>query len=236
MKPLNCPNCGASLPAHASKADVVSCEFCGTTFRTSATLTPEPTMGNLLLAADLSKKPIPGWSLFNEADLKFIPGAIPELQVGFGAKSGLYDVIGSSGLFDDVDVGVTIKFLEGKQEWVYGGIFTRYGPTGGYAFLISAQSSYKLGYYHKGADDKLVWSDLMPWTSHTALHSGLEKSNRLRVICNNDRLKVYLNGVLATSIRDSRFEVGKLYVSFSSGLESNIVAKISDLQLREVSE
>jgi hypothetical protein len=193
-------------------------------------------MGNLLLGADLSKKPVAGWNLFNEADLKFIPGATPELQIGFEPKSGLYDAIGSSGMFDNVDIGVTIKFLEGKQEWVYGGIFARYGPAGGYAFLISAQSSYKFGYYSKGADDKLAWSDLMPWTSHAALHSGLEKSNRLRAICYNDRLKVYLNGVLATSIRDTRFEAGKFYISFSSGLESNIVARISDLQLREVSE
>jgi hypothetical protein len=234
MRSLNCPNCGASLPAHASKVDVVTCEFCNTTFRTSNTYTPEPTMGNLLLGADFSRKPVPGWGFYNEEKIKLIPGTPPELQVSFEPKNGLYDVIGSSGLFDNVDISVTIKFLEGKHDWIYGGIFTRYGTEGGYAFLISAQSSFKLGYYSKDKEDKLAWTDLMAWTSHTALRSGLEETNRLRVICDGQRLKMYLNGVLATSIRDTRFEVGRLYVSFSSGKESNIVATISDLQLREV--
>jgi hypothetical protein len=235
MQSLNCPNCGASLPAYAGKADFVTCEFCGTTFRTSDTYTPEPSMGDLLLGADFSKKPIPGWGLFNESQLKFIPGNPPEMQLSFEPKVGLFDVIGSSGLFDNVDVGVTIKFLEGKHEWIYGGIITRYTAEGGYAFLVSAQSSYKFGYYAKGAEDKIVWTDLMPWTSHTALRSGLNQTNRLRVICNGDRLRVYLNGVLATATRDTRFEVGKIFVSFSPSKESNIVAAISDLQLRDVS-
>src|SRR5688572_95081 len=103
MRSLNCPNCGGSLPAHASKMDVVTCEFCNTTFRTSTTHTPEPTMGNLLLGADFGKKTIPGWGFYNEEQIKLIPGTPSELQVSFEPKSGLYDVIGSSGLFDNVD-------------------------------------------------------------------------------------------------------------------------------------
>ena len=236
MKSLNCPNCGATLPAHASKMDVVTCEFCNTTFRTSKTHTPEPTMGNLILGADFSKKPIAGWGFFNEPQLKPVSGNPPELRASFEAKDGLYDVLGSSGLFDNVDISVTIKFLEGKHDWIYGGIFTRYGPDGGYGFFVSGQSSYKLGYYAKDKEDKLEWKDLMAWTTHNALRSGLNESNRLRVICDGDRLKVYLNGVLATSIRDTRFEVGKLYVSCYPSKESNIVVAISDLQLREVIE
>ncbi len=236
MQSLNCPNCGASLPAHTSKLNVGVCEFCGTTFHTSNTYTPEPTMGNLFLGADFSKKPIPGWRLLNEAQLKLGSGTPPELHASFESRAGLCDVMGSSGLFDNVDVGVTIKFLEGKTDWIYGGIFARYGAEGGYGFLISAQSSYKFGYYSKAEDGTLVWKDLMSWISHTALRSGLHESNRLRVICNGDRLKIYLNGVLATSMRDTRFEVGNIYVSLAPSKESNIVAAISDLQLREVLE
>jgi hypothetical protein len=236
MKSLNCPNCGATLPAHSGKMDVVTCEFCSTTFRTSNTYTPEPTMGNLLLSADFSKKPVPGWSFFNEEQLKPVNGNPPELRGSFEPKNGLCDMLGSSGLFDNVDMSVTIKFLEGKHEWIYGGVFTRYGADGGYGFLISAQSSYKLGYYEKGTDDKLAWKDLMSWTTHSALRPGLNEANRLRVISDGDRLKMYLNGVLATSIRDTRFEVGRLYVSVSPSKESNLVVAISDLQLREVLE
>lgn len=234
MKSLNCPNCGATLPAHAGKMDVVTCEFCSTTFRISNTHTPEPTMGNLLLGADFSKKPVPGWSFFNEDLLKLVSGNPPELRGSFEPKDGLYDVLGSSGMFDNVDMSVTIKFLEGKYDWVYGGVFTRYGLNGGYGFLISGQSSYKFGYYEKGENDKMAWKDLMSWTSHSALRSGLDVANRLRVICVGDRLKLYLNGVLATSIRDSRFDVGRLYVSVSPSKESNLAVAISDLQLREV--
>jgi hypothetical protein len=82
----------------------------------------------------------------------------------------------------------------------------------------------------------MVWRDLMGWTTHTALRSGLNESNRLRVICDGDRLRMYLNGVLATSIRDERFEEGRLYVSFPPSKESHVVVAVSDLQLREVLE
>jgi hypothetical protein len=236
MQSLNCPNCGASLPAHISNLDVAICEFCGTTFRISDTATPEPKMGNLFLGADFSKKPIPGWKLFNEDQLKLMSGKPPELQGSFEPKDGLFDLIGSSGLFDNVDVGVTIKFLGGKTDWIYGGIFARYGAEGGYGFLISAISSYKFGYYSKGEDGSLTWKDLISWTSHTALRSGLNELNRLRVICSGDRLKIYLNGVMATSIREKRFEVGSVYVSLAPSKESNIIAAVSDLQMREVLE
>ncbi len=193
-------------------------------------------MGNLILGADFSKKPIAGWNLLSEVQTKFISGTPPQLQASFEFESDSPNVLGSSGFFDNLDLSITIKFLDGKVDWVYGGFYTRYSAEGGYGFLISAQSSYKVGYYSKGQDDKLVWKDLIGWTTHTALRSGLNEANRLRVICNGDRLKIYLNGVLASSIEDSRFAFGRLYVSFPPSKESNVVAAISDLQLREVSD
>ncbi|MCC6261437.1 MAG: hypothetical protein IT311_11300 [Anaerolineales bacterium] len=233
MKSLNCPNCGAALPAYAGGAEFVACEFCKTSFRASNAETPKPDFGALLFETDFSQKDFTGWNLLEAQRTERIAGNPPQLKVAFDPKGGFCDVLESSGLYDNVDIGLTFQFMEGKPGSIYGAIFTRYGAGGGYGFLLSPQGSYALGYHMQDSANKMIWKNLLTWTKHSALRAGLNEKNRLRVICNGDRLKIYLNGVLATSISDSSFEVGRLYVTFSPGKESNIVAAISDLQLRE---
>ena len=56
-----------------------------------------------------------------------------------------------------------------------------------------------------------------------------------RVVCDGERIRVYLNGVLATSFKDNRFKMGKLYVvAEPNGDNTNLGITFSDLQLREV--
>ncbi|MEW6405253.1 MAG: hypothetical protein AB1649_25960 [Chloroflexota bacterium] len=235
MQALNCPNCGAALPAHAAKLNVVTCEFCNTTFRVPRSFTPEPDMGDLLLSADFSKKPMPGWGLLNEANTMLIGGNPACIRAQFDAQTGVYDILATSGLYDNLDASVTMTFLEGNVEYVRAGMFLRYqAKVGGYGFLVSAQCSYKMGFYEAKEDGSLTWKDIIPWTSHTALRAGLNQSNRLRVLANGDRLRVYLNGVMATSIKHDKFDVGKVTVSVEPCKESNITVAFSDLQLREV--
>jgi hypothetical protein len=49
-----------------------------------------------------------------------------------------------------------------------------------------------------------------------------------------DRVRVYINGVLATSLRDDRYSLGLVRVVVSPGNDSGIEAAFSALQLREV--
>jgi len=100
--------------------------------------------------------------------------------------------------------------------------------------LISALGSYTIGYYVKGKNGELVWEDLMAWTYHTALKSGINESNRLRVICDGEKFRIYLNGTLATSFKDERFKRGKLYLAAVPTEKSDLDITFSDLQLRDV--
>jgi len=66
------------------------------------------------------------------------------------------------------------------------------------------------------------------------LRSGMNETNRLRVICQGEKFRVYLNGVLATSFKDSAFKRGKLYLAVVPTEKSNLDVTFTDLQLREV--
>lgn len=235
MKALNCPNCGASLPEKAIKAsDLVACEFCGTTFRISKTLTPEPDMGDLMLGADFSNKVIPGWEVMNEELLTFHKGNPAELRGKYKSNTKSYYVLRSSGFLDDFDASINMKFTDGVKDLIRAGFYLRFTPDGGgYAVLVSAIGSYTIGYYVKGQNNELVWEDLITWSNHTALKKGLNETNRLRVICYKEKFQVYLNGILATSFKDERFKRGRLYVAVVPSDKSNLDITFSDLQLRE---
>lgn len=235
MEALNCPNCGAALPERAIKVDLVACEFCGTTFRVPKTLTPEPDMGDLMLGADFSDKIIPGWEVVNEEMLTFYKGNPSELRGNFKARYNTYYVFKSSGFLDDFDASINIQFTDGQQEIIRAGFYPRYThEDGGYAMFVSAQGSYNVGYYVKDKNNEIVWETLIPWTYHTALRSGLHETNRLRVICNGERFRIYLNGVLATSFKDDRFKRGKLFFAVAPTEKSDLGIVLSDLQVREV--
>jgi hypothetical protein len=48
------------------------------------------------------------------------------------------------------------------------------------------------------------------------------------------KTRVYLNGVLATSLKDNRCKMGKLHVVAEPNGETNLSVAYSDLQVREV--
>lgn len=236
MKPLNCPNCGAGLSASAAKQDIATCEFCGTSFRIPKTNTPQPDMGDLLLGADFSHKVMPGWEVLNPDKVTFHTGSPAEIRGIFPPKdTGAYYMLRSSGLLDDFDVSLSIKITSGSKENVRAGIYPRLSDDGGYGFLVSVQSSYTFGFFEKDPNGgALAWRKLLPWTYHTALREGFNESNRLRVICNGDSFRVYLNGVLAGSFKDNQFSVGRVYLAVDPGEKQHGGFSFSDLQVREV--
>ncbi|WKZ46001.1 MAG: zinc ribbon domain-containing protein [Anaerolineales bacterium] len=235
MQSLNCPNCGAAIPPKAIKAsDLVTCEFCGTSFRVPKTLTPEPDMGDLILGADFSSKVMPGWEVINEQLLTFHKGKPSELRGSYKPQINTYYVLKSSGFLDDFDASINIKYTDGVKDIIRAGFYLRFTDEGGYAVLVSVIGSYSIGYYKKDQKGELKWEDLLPWANHTALRSGMNETNRLRVICQGEKFRVYLNGVLATSFKDSVFKRGKLYLAVVPTEKSNLDVTFTDLQLREV--
>ena len=234
MKALNCPNCGASLPQHAIRGDLAVCEFCGSTFHLSKNLRPELGLGHLLLGADFGSRILPGWEVVDAEKLTFHRGNPSELRGYYSPRVSAYYVLKSSGFFDDFDAGINIKFTDGDQNLIMAGMYPRFANEGGYAVYISPMGSYVIGYFTKDEKGEWKWGTLMDWTNHSAIRIGMHESNHLRVVCDGERIRVYLNGVLATSFKDSRFKMGKLYVVAEPNGETNLGIAFSDLQLREV--
>lgn len=231
---LICPNCGAALPSEAAHDEVVTCQYCNTTFRVPGTLTPVPDMGNLVLGADFSRKPIPGWAFPNEDGVHLIPGSPDELRAKFPAASTLFYVLNSSGFFDDVDVSVSLRFYDGDPQYIDGGIVLRYQKgVGSYGVLISPLGTYTIGYYEPGDAAGMNWKSIMSWSKHSALRTGLKEINRLRVIVKGHRLRAYINGVLAASLQDTRYELGEVLLAAEPGNKSAIEVGYTDLQVRE---
>lgn len=235
MDQMICPNCGAALHSSVAYADVVTCQYCNVTFRIPRSFTPEPDLGNLILGADFRQEPIPGWDFPNKDNVQLINGASPELRFKYPARVGLWYALNSSGFYDDVDASVTIRFYEGSEDVIDAGLVLRYRKTvGSYCILISPLGTYVVGTYEKGTDGELNWKTIMGWTKHTALRKGLSQLNRLRVLLKGDHLRVYLNGVLATSIHHDRFKEGEILLAAEASEKSGFDVGCSDLQVREV--
>ena len=236
MKTYNCPNCGAAVPAKALQDGIASCEFCGTSFRLPKTLTPQPDMGDLILGADFSQENMPGWETENEDSLTFHTGHPPEIRCKFKPHSNSYHVLKTSGFMDNFDVSVSIRFFEGKKEWIHAGIFFRHNTSeGGYGVKVSMQATYSFGYIAMDDSGQLNFNKIMPWAYHSALRPGYEEFNRLRVICQGSSFRIYLNGVFATSFVDERYRMGKIFLVADPGEKSSIEMGFSDLQVREAS-
>jgi len=170
----------------------------------------------------------------DEEKLTFQRGNPSELRGYYGPRVSVYYVLKSSGSFDDFDVGINIKFTDGDQNLIMAGLYPRFTNDGGYAVYISPLGSYVIGYFTKDQKGDWKWDILMDWTNHSAIRAGLNQNNHLRVVCDGERIRVYLNGVLASSFKDGRFKMGKLCVVAEPNGETNLGITFSDLQLREV--
>jgi hypothetical protein len=232
---LICPNCGAALPASSVAAGLVTCQYCGTTFRIPGSLTPQPDLGDLILGADFRRKPIAGWNFPNEDNVQLLDGAHPELRAKFPAKEWVYYALSSAGFFDDIDASVSMIFYSGSLPDIDAGISLRYRKgVGSYTFQISPLGTYAVGYYAPGSGEDMDWHHILSWTKHAAIRPGLDQFNRLRVVGKGDRLHVYINGVLATSIHDDRYDIGEVLLLAEAGKQQDIEVGFTDLQLREV--
>jgi hypothetical protein len=76
--------------------------------------------------------------------------------------------------------------------------------------------------------------ELVPWSSHPALRGQWGEANRMRAVVRGEQIRLYFNGVLAVSVRDRRFNSGRLRLVVAPGTPSAAVVAFSDLQVREV--
>jgi hypothetical protein len=215
------------MVSEVATGGIATCRFCGATFQVRVKDTEELRQGSLLLKADFESAEAPGWALSYPDKINFKPG---ELWMTQPADDLIHPVMRTPGRYDDVDVSLTIRFVDGSYEHIHAGVEVRSGDDGDYVISISPQGTYRVGWHNK-----TEWGGvLVPWTTHPELRTGMGLPNRLRVVMHGDRLRVYVNDLLASSLRDDKLKSGMVrLVMFPSKQAASTVA-FSRVELREV--
>jgi hypothetical protein len=227
---LSCVNCGAPIRVMAMRGSVIQCDICHASFRLPVSLTPEPDLGDLLLGADFRELEVPGWVMVNRERLEFRPGMPAELWATFPTSDRIHPILRTPGPFDDFDVSVTLRFIRGSYDHISAGFELRSCDEGDYVVRISAQGTFNVGWHNK-----MEWGGpIVNWTDHPSLRLRLGESNRLRVIMRGDQMRVYINGLLSSSIHDNRFRAGTIRLVVSPSSKDALTVAFSDLQQRDV--
>lgn len=142
----------------------------------------------------------------------------PEQNVDFSIQEGFYRAKAWDGGFmwviqppaeTDTVIEVETTQLSDYRNNAYG-VMCRAAPTdnsNGYYFLISGDGEFTI---RRGAVDEV--DALIPWTSTPAVRQD-KGVNRLRAVCIDDYLALYVNGEFVAETRDDYFSRG--YVGLS---------------------
>jgi hypothetical protein len=158
-------------------------------------------LGDTLLEEDFSES----YAWENYAD--------PAIQVDFRVEDGVYRAQARDGGFmwalnaqahTNVAIQVDTQQLSEYANNAYG-VICRGSPSkngDGYYFMISGDGNYTL---RRGSTDRV--RALIPWTYSPAIQQG-RSINRIRVICIDDYLALYVNGEFVAETRDNYFSQG----------------------------
>ena len=232
LQSLTCDCCGASV--HLTDERFVTCPYCGQVYNLAELRGPR--RGELLLGADFRDPNVPGWHVYRKDNLRIGDGGLPRIVGSFRKQESTAWILESLGSFDNVDAAVTISFLEvgDLTKHCRLGFAIRWTEEGRYCVDIAPKGNYCVASYEKQNDEK-KWRILVDFVTHPALRIGVGVPNRLRVVAYNDHLRVYINNVLASSVRDSSFTYGTIGIVLEN-TGSDVVFALSDLELREAVE
>jgi hypothetical protein len=179
---------------------------------------PQPDRGSILSAVDFTTADTPGWRTSKYATVTF--GGSPPAMVASLTEhttSQLFTVLKSEGVYDDLDLSVTIRHLEGvagteKDFGIRAGVSLRLQGNGQHCYICDITEDGWFGVHtiFDASDKPNTFSSLVKRTRFSGLRRGWGVDNRLRVIATADRIRVFLNDQLAASIRDDRYTMGKV--------------------------
>ena len=232
LQSLTCDCCGASV--RLTDERFVTCPYCGQVYNLSEMRGPR--RGELLLGADFRDPNVPGWHVYQKDKLRIGDGGRAQLLGNFRKQESTSWLLESFGSFDNIDAAVTILFLEvgDMTKHCRLGFAVRWTEEGRYCVDIAPKGNYCVASYEKVNDEK-KWRMIVDFVSHPALRVGIGVPNRLRVVAYNDHLRVYINNVLASSVRDSRFTYGTIGIVLENP-GTDVKFALSDLELREAIE
>jgi hypothetical protein len=194
---IACTRCAAPLPARGAL-----CTYCGA-------VDANPDASGEVVTASLDAQLHPGWRRLGQVE--FEPGPRSgELVARTGAlKGGWYTALRTHGIYDDVDLSATFRFLEGRRDDdpVRAAFSVRLRDGACYVPCLTATGSFSLGAIVPDGDKKR-WDKLVPRGPSDSIDTRPGAENRLRVVVIDQRLQVWINGLLHASVRDDRLTQG----------------------------
>ena len=110
-------------------------------------------------------------------------------------------------LFDNFALEVEVTQLAGSPENSFGVLFRLQSPGEFYRFDITGDGRYAVE--RRNADGS--WTRFSDgWTRATAILTGLNATNRLRVVADGPQLSIFANDVLLQTVTDSAFRDGTI--------------------------
>ena len=99
----------------------------------------------------------------------------------------------------------------------------------GYQFGITCDGRYLLRKYDGKVGENGSMVSLIPWTISAEIRAGSNQTNRIGMMTINDRLIMYINGVLVGEFKDSSFPQGYIGFFLGSKTTKNFSIKVDNL-------
>lgn len=123
-----------------------------------------------------------------------------------------------AGTFDNLDVKVTVEQISGSTVATYGVTVRAVEADTRYDILIDSDSQWGASRCDAPGDQNTAaCSPLLPFTSNSAIHGGLNTQNTIEVRASGSHFEVTINGVNVGSFDDSTYSEGQIGLIANGG-------------------
>ena len=99
----------------------------------------------------------------------------------------------------------------------------------GYQFGITCDGKYLLRKYDGKVGENGLMISLIPWTPSAEIRAGSNQTNRIGIMTINDRLIMFINGILVGEFKDNTFPQGYIGIFLGSRTTKNFTIKVDNL-------
>jgi hypothetical protein len=99
----------------------------------------------------------------------------------------------------------------------------------GYLLGVSCDGKYSLREWDATLGSKGTMTTHVNWTSSESIQSGSNKSNKIGIMTVDDRLIIYINGVLVTEVKDNSFSAGSFGLFVGARETSNFTISVDEV-------
>ncbi len=171
------------------------------------------------------------WRIADPARARLFPGPPMALRTDVsppGGGSSAVRALSAPGVFDDVDVSVTVQFIAVGTGATYAGFEFREVPSGSYRVVISSNGQFRVGTWIAPSE----YGTLVPWSVHPTIQTAPSAPNRVRLVAMGKQIRVELNDVPAASVAIQQHFAGNL--SLYAGCENGPASVVfTDLRMRD---